>query len=129
MFARCCWLRVLRLIVLSSSGHFPCEPVSAQVAWVAMRAYRWPLVLLVALFVFTPFAVASAYESWTDGIYDHETDDLLQAAKCPEAAIDCAPFVAARCAPAVTSLAFVGHDSAAPAIVAPARPGRAPPAS
>jgi hypothetical protein len=94
-----------------------------------MRASRSPIILLIGLFVFTPFAFASTYEAWSAGIYDAETDEILRAAKCPDAAIECAPLVVARYVPAVATVALVRDDSAAPAVVLPARPCRAPPAS
>ena len=92
-----------------------------------MRAYRWPVVVLIGLFAFMPFAAASTYESWTDGIYDAETD-LLQVAKGPEAAIKCAPLEVARYVRVVAAVAVLGDESAGPAVVDPARPCRAPPA-
>jgi len=92
-----------------------------------MRAYRWPVVVLIGLFAFMPFAAASTYESWTDGIYDAETD-LLQVAKGPEAAIKCAPLEVARHVRVVAAVAGLGDESAGPAVVDPARPCRAPPA-
>ena len=73
-----------------------------------MRAYRWPVVVLIGLFAFVPFAAASTYESWTDGIYDAETDYLLQVAKCPEAAIKCAPVEVARYVRVVAAVAGLG---------------------
>ena len=92
-----------------------------------MRAYRWPVVVLIGLFAFMPFAAASTSESWTDGIYDAETD-LLQVAKGPEAAIKCAPLEVARHVRVVAAVAGLGDESAGPAVVDPARPCRAPPA-
>ena len=92
-----------------------------------MRAYRWPVVVLIGLFGFMPFAAASTYESWTEGIYDAETD-LLQVAKGPEAAIKCAPLEVARHVRVVAAVAGLGDESAGPAVVDPARPCRAPPA-
>ncbi len=93
-----------------------------------MRAYRWPVVVLIGLFAFMPFAAASTSESWTDGLYDAETDYLLQVAKCPEAAIKCAPLEVARYVRVVAAVAGLGDESAGPAVVDPARPCRAPPA-
>lgn len=34
--------------------------------------------LLVAVLLFTPFVWASTAETWTHGIYDYESDDILQ---------------------------------------------------
>jgi hypothetical protein len=92
-----------------------------------MSVARWPVALLIALFVFVPYAFASTYEAWGSGIYDAETDELLQAAKCPEAAVECAPPVAVQHVPVVAETIVVGNDSVASAIGLPARPSRAPP--
>lgn len=96
----------------------------------AIRPSRLQVILLIGLVVFTPFALASAYETWPDGIYDAENDEILQAAKCSdENAIECAPLAFSRHVPVVATVAFLGDDSAAPTLVLPAEPCRAPAAS
>jgi len=40
-----------------------------------MRTALGLIVFLVGLVIFTPFAYASTYEAWTDGLYDAESDD------------------------------------------------------
>jgi hypothetical protein len=94
-----------------------------------MRVPRWPVLFLVVLLVLTPFVFAGTYEAWDDGLYDAESDDGLQAAKCPEAAIERAPLVVAPYVPVVATVALGGDGSAAPAVVEPAPPCRAPPCS
>ncbi len=42
------------------------------------RAERPITGLLVALLLLTPFVWASTAETWTHGIYDYESDDILQ---------------------------------------------------
>jgi len=53
-----------------------------------MRA-AWALtVLLIGLIVFTPFAWASTYEAWTDGLYDAELQNDLLALSTSETVIN-----------------------------------------
>ncbi len=42
------------------------------------RAERPITALLVAALLLTPFVWASTAETWTHGIYDYESDDILQ---------------------------------------------------
>lgn len=42
------------------------------------RAERPITALLVAVLLLTPFVWASTAETWTHGIYDYESDDILQ---------------------------------------------------
>ncbi len=42
------------------------------------RSERPITALLVAVLLLTPFVWASTAETWTHGIYDYESDDILQ---------------------------------------------------
>jgi len=84
---------------------------------------------LVALLVLAPFASASTFETWTDGLYDAESDDSIQAVKTAEGVVECAPPVLVRYVPIVAALATSGDDPVAPAAGPPSPPGRAPPVS
>jgi hypothetical protein len=55
----------------------------------AMRRLSALATVLVALVVLTPFACAIDAEIWTEGLYDAESDGLVQAARPSEGAVDC----------------------------------------
>ena len=55
-------------------------------------------VSLVGLASFNPFACASTYEAWTDGLYDAESDDNAQAITSSEVVVDTTTLISYRCA-------------------------------
>ncbi len=92
---------------------------------------RWPLAaLLVAVLLLTPFVWASTPETWTDGIYDYESDEILQIV----GQSDVAAVVSSASLPLTGALLVVGRlnlpdQTAAIEVVRPASQTRGPPLS
>jgi len=94
-----------------------------------MRVFRRLILVLIGLLVFTPPVSAATFETWTEGLYDAESDELQQAVKATDGAIECGPPVLAAYVPVVVGAATVGDDSTVASASLRVRPGRAPPAS
>jgi len=60
----------------------------------AMCRHRGVILLVIALVVGAPVVSAITFESWTDGIYDAESDYSVLATNCNIAAVACEPVFA-----------------------------------
>ncbi|OLC01048.1 MAG: hypothetical protein AUH30_01130 [Candidatus Rokubacteria bacterium 13_1_40CM_68_15] len=85
--------------------------------------------LLIAFLVLTPWAGASTYEVWTDGIYDAEFEADLLAAISLQSVVESAPLTSRGCVHAVVAMCSPGDDAAADLTEPSPRTARAPPAS
>lgn len=84
-------------------------------------------VLLMAVVVSTPFAGASTYEAWTDGVCDADFEGDLLAATNLQSVVESAPL-SSRCRVDVVVAVFsVGDDTAADLTDPAPRSARAPP--
>jgi hypothetical protein len=94
-----------------------------------MRAALGLIVFLVGLVIFTPFAYASTFEAWTDGLYDAEGDDGVDAIKSSQVAIETTPLTGLAGIDVVVAVLFLGNERATDLAVTATRSARAPPAS
>lgn len=92
-----------------------------------MRRHPVVILLLLALVVAAPVVSAITIETWTDGIYDAESDYSVQAAKSNEAALLYQPVHPVDPSLVIVAvLEITGDSSAVSTMVATADP-RAPP--
>jgi hypothetical protein len=95
----------------------------------AMRASRGLVALLIGLVVFTPFAYASTYETWTEGLYDAESDGNVLEVICSQI-VDTTPVFTSRgCVDVAVGVVSPLDDRAADLAVPSPRSARAPPTS
>src|SRR6266446_472515 len=93
-----------------------------------MHAALGLIVFLVGLVIFTPFAYASTYEAWTEGLYDAESDDNVQAITCLQV-VETMRQTEIIGIDVLVALLSLGDERAAD-LTDPSRPSaRAPPAS
>ncbi len=86
-------------------------------------------VLLLSVIVLTPFAGASTYEAWTDGLYDGEFDSDVLAAISLQSVIESAPLSSNGGVDVVVAVVSPGDDTAADLTDPSPRTARAPPTS
>ena len=84
-------------------------------------------VLLIAVMLLTPFAGASMYEAWTDGLSDADVEGDLLAATSLQSVVESAPFTSRCCTDMVVAVFSVGNDTAADLTDPSPRTARAPP--
>lgn len=94
-----------------------------------MRRTPGLVVLTICLVLAAPLAYVLTAESWTEGLYDAESDDCVFIAKCSDVAIDCTAPAAVGYAPIVGTLALVLPGPNPQAAVLSALSPRAPPTS
>ena len=85
-------------------------------------------ILMIALIALTPLALASTTESWTDGIYDAETADVVDGARFIEDVVDWAPMPTVSRALTVVALLTPTDDTPTSKVALPAFRTRGPPA-
>jgi len=105
------------------------DRLSVEVSSRRCACFRRLILVLIGLLVFTPPVSAATFETWTEVLYDAESDELQQAVKATDAAIECAPPLLAAYVPVVAGAATVGDNSTVASASLRGRPGRAPPAS
>jgi hypothetical protein len=94
-----------------------------------MRAALALTILLIGLIVFTPFAWASTYEAWTDGLYDAELQNDLLALSTSEIVINGVVLASSGRVDVVVAVVSPGDDSLAALADLSPRSARAPPTS
>jgi len=94
-----------------------------------MRGAIALIVVLIGLVVFAPFACASTYEAWTDGLYDAELDDDILALLSLHAVIDGIVLSDARCIVIVVAVVVLADDRVRDLADPSTRSARAPPTS
>lgn len=87
------------------------------------------LVLLVALLIGMPLGSELTLETWSDGLYDAESDGSLLAVRCPDVVVDVAPAPAARYVSIVLDTACTSVEAPPDAVIVSSPTPRAPPAS
>ena len=92
-----------------------------------MRGVIAVIVVLIGLVVFTPFAGASTYEAWTDGLYDAELQDDILALLSLHAVIDRVALSDARCIAIVVAVVVLADDRVGDLADPSTRSARAPP--
>ncbi len=93
-----------------------------------MRTALGLIVFLVGLVIFTPFAYASTYEAWTDGLYDAESDDNVQAITCLQV-VETMPQTGIIGIDVLVAVPSLGNERAADLTDPSTQSARAPPAS
>lgn len=83
--------------------------------------------VLVALIILVPALGAATVETWTDGIYDVESDGSVQAAASTNAIIQCAPLLDVLPVPIVVAFVALPSDLSLQALALPPGLTRAPP--
>jgi hypothetical protein len=92
-----------------------------------MPHHRGVILLVIALIVAAPVVSAVTFESWTDGIYDAESDYGVQATNCNSAAVVCEPVLTVGPALVVlATLSIIDEAPVAPTTL-PTADTRAPP--
>jgi len=84
-------------------------------------------VLLIGFIVFTPFAWASTYEAWTDGLYDAELQNDLLALSTLQLVINGAVLTSSGRVDVVVAVLSPGDDRVADLADLSPRSARAPP--
>ena len=84
-------------------------------------------VVLIGLVALTPFACASTYEAWTEGVYDAELDDDILALLTFQAVIDRIVLSDRRCSEIVVAVVVLADDTGGDLADPSARSARAPP--
>jgi hypothetical protein len=92
-----------------------------------MRGAIAVVVVLIGLVVLTPFAGASTYEAWTDGLDDAELQDDSVALLSLHAVIDRIVLVNRRCVETVIAVLVVADDTLGDLADPSIRSARAPP--
>ena len=82
---------------------------------------------LVVLVVLTPVVWAGTVETWTDGIYDYESDTTIQATIGSAATVQCAPILDLRQVSTVLGLVTLPPEALIERNTHPPVPARAPP--
>jgi hypothetical protein len=85
------------------------------------------ITLLIGLVVLTPFACASTYEVWTDGVYDAELDGDVLALLSLHAVIDRIILTDRRGIELVVAVVVLADDTVGDLADPSTRSGRAPP--
>ena len=101
----------------------------AQSADRAMKSALALAVLLIGLIAFTPFACASTYEVWTDGLADADLDGYVLALLSLQVVIDSVVLNESACSDVVVAVISPGDDRGADLVDPSARSARAPPTS
>jgi hypothetical protein len=119
-------------VALSDRGPDPSvvEPMTRRLAYRSghpMRAALALTVLLIGLIVFTPFAWASTYEAWLDGLYDVELQNDLLALSTSEIVINGTVLASSGRVDVVVAVVSPGDDSLAALTDLSPRSARAPP--
>jgi hypothetical protein len=94
-----------------------------------MRRLAALVALLVGLIVLTPWVYASTAETWTDGIYDAESDELAQATRPADGVVERLPWLAVGPVLAVVRADAPPDDARVPSCSFHAAANRAPPLS
>ncbi len=84
-------------------------------------------VVLIGLVALTPFACASTYEAWTEGVYDAELDNDILALLTFQAVIDRIVLGDRRCSDIVVAVVVLADDTGGDLADPSARSARAPP--
>ena len=92
-----------------------------------MRGTIAIITLLIGLVVLTPFACASTYEAWTDGVYDAELDDDILALLSLHAVIDRIVLSDRHCIEIVVAVVVLADDTVTELADPSPRSARAPP--
>jgi hypothetical protein len=95
---------------------------------ITMRVTLGLIVFLVGLVILTPFAYASTFEAWTDGLYDAESDDSDQAVRSVQV-VETRPLTSLGGIDVVVAVLSHGNESGTDLTVTSTRSARAPPAS
>jgi hypothetical protein len=82
---------------------------------------------LVGLAILTPVIYALTAETWTEGIFDAESDGSVLVAKCSDIAIECTPLEAAGSVPIAVAVPSTVDEPAAWSALLSAPSPRAPP--
>jgi len=86
--------------------------------------------LLVSLLILTPLVWASTAETWTSGIYDYESDDVVQVvAQANVAAVHSKPILSFDGALVVVDRLVLRNRTSKPEVAPSASPTRGPPLS
>jgi hypothetical protein len=93
-----------------------------------MRAGLGLIVFLLCLVLFTPFVYASTFEVWTDGLYDAESDEVVQVLRSAQV-VEAIPLTVVHVIDIVVEMLSLGDERAPEPAVAASRSARAPPAS
>ena len=92
-----------------------------------MRGAIAIVTVLIGLIVFTPFACASTYEAWTEGVYDAESDGNVLALLSLHAVIDRIVLSDRHCIEIVVAVAVLADDTVGDLADPSPRSARAPP--
>ncbi|PYN92629.1 MAG: hypothetical protein DMD89_27040 [Candidatus Rokuibacteriota bacterium] len=84
-------------------------------------------VVLIGLVALTPFACASTYEAWTEGVYDAELDNDILALLTFQAVIDRIVLSDRRGSDIVVAVVVLADDTGGDLADPSARSARAPP--
>ena len=92
-----------------------------------MRGTIAIITLLIGLVVLTPFACASTYEAWTEGVYDAESDGNVLALLSLHAVIDRIVLSDRHCIEIVVAVVVLADDTVGDLADPSTRSARAPP--
>ena len=92
-----------------------------------MRGTIAIITLLIGLVVLTPFACASTYEAWTEGVYDAESDGNVLALLSLHAVIDRIVLSDRHCIEIVVAVVVLADDTVTELADPSPRSARAPP--
>ncbi len=92
-----------------------------------MRGAIAIITVLIGLVVLTPFACASTYEAWTEGVYDAESDGNVLALLSLHAVIDRIVLSDRHCIEIVVAVAVLADDTVGDLADPSPRSARAPP--
>ena len=92
-----------------------------------MRGTIAIITLLIGLVVLTPFACASTYEAWTEGVYDAESDGNVLALLSLHAVIDRIVLSDRHCIEIVVAVVVLADDTVTELADPSTRSARAPP--
>ena len=92
-----------------------------------MRGAFAIITVLIGLVVLTPFACASTYEAWTEGVYDAESDGNVLALLNLHAVIDRIVLSDRHCIEIVVAVAVLADDTVGDLADPSPRSARAPP--
>ena len=92
-----------------------------------MRCLGDVIRVLIALITLGPTLGAATVETWTDGIYDVESDGAIQAAASTDATVECTPLLKILPVPIVVAFVAPPRRATLRAPVLPTLLTRAPP--
>jgi len=92
-----------------------------------MRGAFAIITVLIGLVVLTPFACASTYEAWTEGVYDAESDGNVLALLSLHAVIDRIVLSDRHCIEIVVAVVVLADDTVTELADPSPRSARAPP--